>query len=321
MAAVLAVAALGLVAASTAAAAPAISGADGDVWNASNPVPTYVITGSESRVRIFWQVSGVASGSGRSPVTVRLSEIVDGSYRLVAREASRTNPDVTERVFRVDVTPPRVTVRQPTSGAQIEQGATVIADYSCEAALSCSGTVDAGAPLDTSLTGPATFSVRAVDDAGNAVISIVDYIVRPPDAVGTVTFSGPPAPAPAPAPASAPTTLVPPAAATRARSRPRTLNARALLPRAGATISTRRPVLRWRARSPARLYNVQVFRLRGESVTKVVSAFPRRNRYRIPAGRVAFGDRYRWRVWPYLARGYPARPLGLSYFDVRPSVR
>jgi hypothetical protein len=88
----------------------------------------------------------------------------------------------------------------------------------------------------------------------------------------------------------------------------------------GARLATRRPTLRWRARTGARFYNVQVFRLRGDLVTKVVSAFPRRNRLRISAGRVSAGDRYRWRVWPYLAHGYQSQPLGMSYFDVRQSA-
>ena len=85
---------------------------------------------------------------------------------------------------------------------------------------------------------------------------------------------------------------------------------------AGAVLTSKRPILRWPARRGARLYNLQVFRLRGASITKVVSAFPHLNRIRVPARRLAFGHRYVWRVWPYLARGYPARPLGLSFFDV-----
>lgn len=325
MASLLAVAALGASAAPAAMAAPAISGADGDVWNASNPTPVYVITGVVPRVRIFWEVGRVDSDEvdsddGRSPETVRLSDIEDdGSYRLVAREVSRDNPDVAVRTFRVDVTPPGVTIRQPASGARIQQGSTVTADYSCDGAISCIGTVAAGAPLDTSRAGPATLSVRAVDDAGNAVTGSVDYIVRPSAAGAAPAPVTPPA-APAPAPPSTPAAPLPPAQATGQSSRPPTLNALSLLPRAGARVATRRPVLRWRARKGARFYNVQVFRLRGDSVTKVVSVFPRRNRLRISAGRVSAGDRYRWRVWPYLARGYQAKPLGMSYFDVRPSA-
>ena len=61
--------------------------------------------------------------------------------------------------------------------------------------------------------------------------------------------------------------------------------------------------------------------MRAGKSTKVLSAFPRRARLRVPAGKVAFGDRYLWRVWPYLSTGYTPKVLGLSYFDVRARPR
>jgi hypothetical protein len=41
------------------------------------------------------------------------------------------------------------------------------------------------------------------------------------------------------------------------------------------------------------------------------------NRFRVPARRIAWGNRYIWRVWPQLRRGYSSYPLGISYFSVR----
>ena len=149
---------------------PTISGADGDVWNAASPVPTYVITTDAPNRRISWSVAGVASGAGRSPLQVRLSGIGDGQYRLVASGQGSRAVDA-ERAFRVDQTPPRITFRQPTSGMQIEQNALLLADYSCQDAVACTGTLPPGAALDTSQAGPATFSVRALDDAGNEAVS------------------------------------------------------------------------------------------------------------------------------------------------------
>jgi hypothetical protein len=300
---------LWLLAGAQASAAPVISGADGDVWNAASPVPTYLITTDPANRRIAWSVAGVASGTGRSPLTVRLAGIGDGQYRLMARDTDGG----TERAFRVDQTPPRITILQPTSGMQVEQNAQLLADYSCQDAVACTGTVDRGAALDTSQTGPATFSVRALDDAGNEALSLVDYLVR------AAVPSAEPVQAPpggAGSPPSEPITLVPGTGSTAWR--PVTLNARRLRPAAGVIIRTRRPLLRWKARPGARLYNVQLFRVDGRArITKVVTAFSRANRFRVPAGRIAWGTRYIWRVWPYLARGYPSRPLGLSYFSVR----
>ncbi len=295
---------LWLLAGARASAAPVISGADGDVWNAARPVPSYVITTDAANRKLSWSVAGVASGTGRSPLTVRLSGVGDGQYRLAARDKDAG----TERAFRVDVTPPRITVLQPTRGMQVEQNARLSAAYSCQDAVACTGTVDRGAPLDTSQAGPATFSVRALDDAGNEALSSVDYVVRAaPPSESVLLPEG--------------LAVMPSPVAQSSRSapwRPRTRNARRLRPAAGAIISTRRPLLRWRAYPGARLYNVQVFRLRGRtSLTKVVSTLPRLNRFRVPAGRIAWGNRYVWQVWPYLGRGYPSRPLALSYFSVR----
>jgi hypothetical protein len=292
---------LWLLAGAPASAAPVISGADGDVWNAASPVPTYVITTDAPNRRISWSVAGVASGAGRSPLQVRLSGIGDGQYRLVASGQVPEAGD-TERAFRVDLTPPRITVRQPTNGMQIGQNARLLADYSCQDAVACTGTLPPGAALDTSQTGPASFSVRALDDAGNETVSLVDYLVR-----ATVP-SAEPVQVPAGGPGSPP-------------SNPITLtliNAPDLRPAAGVMIWTRRPLLRWKARPGARLYNVQVFRLFGDaSIKKVVSAFPRVNRFRVPARRIGWGNRYIWRVWPQLRRGYSSYPLGISYFSVR----
>jgi hypothetical protein len=298
----------------TASAAPTISGTDQDVWNTARPVPAYVITGTAARTRISWEVAGVASGSGRSPVSVRLPGIGNGSYRLVASERLGPVQTTAERLFRVDLTPPRITIRQPLSGAQLEQGATVLADYGCEGAVSCAGDVAPGVRLDTSRLGPASFSVRAADDAGNGAISVVDYEIRP---TGTVTTAASGSAAAGLLSPSAPIALVPPPIGEARVPRPVTLNARRLRPRAGAVLRSQRPILRWPARRTARLYNVQIFRLRGASITKVVSAFPRLNRFRVPPRRLAFGHRYVWRVWPYLGGGYTARPLGISVFDVR----
>lgn len=289
---VLALAAGGLaLAAPGAFAAPTVSGADTDVWNVANPTPVYTITASSRRARVFWQIPGFASGDGRSPVQLDLRQIPDGSFRLVAVEFTDRSVDLTptQRSFRVDRTPPVVTIRRPVAGEQIGQGARVLADYACDGAVTCAGPVASGATLLTKTVGASPFAVRATDDAGNETVASADYVVNPSAA-----------------------------AAALARSRlVQTVNARMLRPRAGVVVTSRRPVLRWRGRAGARLYNVQLFRLRGDTAVKVLSAFPRRSRLRVPPKKIVFGARYLWRVWPYLSGGYPKRPLGLSYFEVR----
>jgi hypothetical protein len=92
-------------------------------------------------------------------------------------------------------------------------------------------------------------------------------------------------------------------------------------PAAASRLATLRPLLRWRPRPGARLYNVQVFEVRGAAVRKVLSAFPAGPRLRVPRGTLRAGRRYAWRVWPYLRGGYPSRPIGVSTFELGAAAR
>lgn len=99
-------------------------------------------------------------------------------------------------------------------------------------------------------------------------------------------------------------------------------NAGRLTPRAGTRIATLRPVFRWK-RGPAgtTLYNLQLFRVikrdagRAPSIKKVVSVFPRGLRWKMTS-RVAAGQCYVWRVWPYTGTAFTPKPLGISNFCV-----
>lgn len=308
-------------AANAAGAAPVISGADTDVWNAAAPDPSYTAESATQGERLFWVLDGEDDerGTGISPLTIVLPDLDDGTYTLgVFERGDVADPAV--RRFRVDRTPPRITVRTPSRGLEAAQGAPLAADYACTGAVRCEGPVPPGTPLDTSAPGTFAFLVSAVDDAGNESRVRVDYVVR----VAQGSAAPPPAPVPAPPAPSAVTATrtAAPAPVTRPRApavtAPRTFQARRLRPRAGVRITTRRPLLRWTRRPGARLYNVQIFRLTGRTgVTKVLSAFPRANRYRVPRGRLAPGHRYIWRVWPHRGGRYDRRPLGVSHFTVR----
>jgi hypothetical protein len=316
--------------AAPAGAVPAISGSDGDVWNAASPGVRYVLTTDEANRRISWTLEetepgadgpvpgGSRSGSGRSPVTVLLSSIGDGTFRLVARDRDR---EPARRTFVVDRTPPVIRVTQPADGWTVVQGVAAAAAYSCSGAISCAGTVEPRAALDTSRLGPATFRVDASDAVGNSAVVLTTFHVLAPDS----PVPAPPVPAPPvpPEPAT-PAASVPPAPTTpgvvavRAGPRPRPLNAARLLPHLNGVVASRRPMLRWPAIVGARFFNVQVFRLRpGARASKVASLFPKTNRVRLPRGRLRDGGRYAWRVWPFMRGGFTAAPLGLSLFSVR----
>ncbi|MGE0029347.1 MAG: hypothetical protein AB7O78_12945 [Thermoleophilia bacterium] len=267
---------------------------------------TYVITTNVSNGRLTWTLAGPTSsgpgpgppgsGSGRSPLTVSLPGLRDGTYTLTARDRDLLNP-AARRTFVVDRTPPTVSIAAPADGAVVNRDAPLIADFACAGATTCTGTVADGAALDTSNPGLGSLRVDAADGAGNTASATISYqVLAPGEAAQAPVDATPPAPK-----------VVPPP----------TINAGRLLPRLNGVVRTTRPVLRWPRRAGARLYNVQVFRLRaGAEPAKIASLFPRTNSVRVPPKRLRAGVRYAWRVWPFMRAGYTTSPLGLSIFSV-----
>ncbi len=307
LATALALAAL-LLAPGLATAAPVISGADGDAWNAAEVPASYVITGSALGATLSWQLLSEEtavpgfSGSGVSPLTVTLTGAPEGEMILVAVQNLPLDPDRAARAFSIDTTPPAITVVRPGAGAVYQRKEKVLADYSCGDATTCTGTVPVGAPIDTATTGTKTFSINAVNAAGNTAARSVEYRVTtaPPPPIQTLTLPPDPGGGDSVFPVSNPSRLKPPA---------------------GGVLLFRRPVLRWTRVGAARLYNLQVFRVKGNTATKILSRFPLDNRYRVPRGTLAWGDRYIWRVWPLVKGSYTKKPHGQSWFEVRRPVR
>ena len=289
--------------------ATTISGSDGDVWNATT-TPTYTITASEPGAEIKWSFRGGDSGepddlnnTGQSPLTITLPGLSDATdYRLVARETKDHEDDRTRRRFAVDTTPPRVEIDTPAPGAVYAQGQQVEADYRCDEAV-CAGPVPDGGLVPTATAGPQSFLVTAADPAGNIVTVQRDYRV---DGLARIPLE--PAPlVPTPPRLGKPTVL------------PSPHNAKHMRPHLGATVRSTQPLLRWKElRDPrAQLYNVQVFRLSGKRLVKVLSVFPTTNSVRVPAGRLTPGAIHVWRVWPMVNGKYTAKPLGISNFEVK----
>jgi hypothetical protein len=288
--------------------ATTISGSDDDVWNAT-ATPSYTITASAPGAEIKWSFRGGDSGepddlnnTGQSPLTITLPGLSDATgYRLVAREAKDHEDDRTRRRFAVDTTPPQVEIATPAPGAVYAQGQQVEADYRCDEAV-CAGPVPDGGLVPTATAGPQSFLVTAADPAGNVVTVQRDYWV---DALAPIPLA--PAPLAPPPPRIGPRTVL-----------PTPENARHMRPHLGATVRSTRPLLRWKELRdpPAQLYNVQVFRLSGKRLVKVLSVFPTISAVHVPAGRLAPGATYVWRVWPMVNGKYTAKPLGISNFEV-----
>jgi Ca2+-binding RTX toxin-like protein len=81
----------------------------------------------------------------------------------------------------IDRASPVVTVVSPAAGAVYEQGATVLADYSCRddgsGIVSCDAPVADGSPLDTTTPGSFQFTVTGIDAAGNTATATRSYEV------------------------------------------------------------------------------------------------------------------------------------------------
>jgi hypothetical protein len=164
------------------------------------------------------------------------------------------------------------------------------------------------------------YALYAFDLAGNpsaegALGTGVPLAPPPPSAVAPPQILGPPAVAPlAPVPRARPRTQQ----STGVKvAKPATLRAHLLSPRAGAKIRVARPLLRWRGLPKGTtLVNLQIFLFRNQK--KVLSRFPRGTSFRVPAGVLKPGNRYVWRIWPYIGRlkRYSAKPLAMSYLDM-----
>ena len=78
---------------------------------------------------------------------------------------------------------PTATVTSPPDGATYQQGSVVVADYSCADDVSgqlasCEGPVPDAAPIATSTAGSASFTVTAIDRAGNTTTATHSYTVE-----------------------------------------------------------------------------------------------------------------------------------------------
>ena len=318
--------------------APSITGGPAAFTN--DATPTFSWTGQASGVSGYrWAVkestATVVDGEvGPGTTSVTPGPLPDGAYVFTVTQ--RTNGDhgvAATRAFTVDTVAPgklTIAVRPPAASADPSPSFAWTGGEPGAAfwwQLTGPGGVVVKGPAQTVVNGVSftvapgayVFQVRQADAAGN---SSPWTVPEPFTVVGDGTLKPPDPPVVIPDEPVAPAPIISkPKTTKQVLPTPVTRNAKAMLPRAGARIRTVRPVLRWKARKGATLYNVQIFRLRGAKLTKVASAFPRSARYRVPKGKLKPGFRYVWRVWPYTGKRFSARPLGVSYFDVRKAAK
>jgi hypothetical protein len=279
--------------------------------------PTFTWEGAGPRFQ--WDLvragtsGSVRSGGGLDERQARLEGLPDGAYTFQVSQitVAGRRSELASRSFVVDTAPPAppsILTRPtfPSLGDAIFTWSTEPGAYSRWSVTGRSGNAVVQ-PTDTPVTQAKlpslaedayTFSVKQVDAAGNESQATVEPF--------TVI-----APLVVPAPSNGIVTLLP------------KQNARRLQPKAGKTVFSRTPVLRWtRGPKGTKLFNLQIFRVtvarnsRTPKVTKILSAFPKGRAYRVPKSKTRPKTCYVWRVWPYTGREFTPKPLGVSNYCV-----
>lgn len=291
-------------------APPAIGQRPADPGSNPSPVVTWGGTGptftwSLFRSGVAAAIAGPVTGPGTS---ASLGPLAEGDYTFRLSQTNsfgRRSADV-EVPFGVDMTAPGAPALTTRPGGATASGSPLFGWQPAEPAGTFAWEVRAGdgrviqsartvspqvaaGPL---VAGQYTFSVRQIDDAGNVGSP------SPPDAFAVT------------------------AGATVRRSlraRPATLTPRRLRPAPGARLAGKRSILRWSlGPKGTTVYNLQIFSIKPSGkIVKELSVFPRRRQFVLTQHRLKRGERYIWRVWPYL-RGstVAAKPLGVSFFNL-----
>jgi hypothetical protein len=119
-----------------------------------------------------------------------------GPHTLAVTATSRDGLTTSTTVsYLVDGSPPSISIAAPTDGATYTEGQPVDVTYSCSDpdgpgdVASCTGPVASGSSLAASIVGPHSFTVTALDRAGNSASQTVHYTVVA--AVPRPSLSGP----------------------------------------------------------------------------------------------------------------------------------
>jgi len=305
--------------------APTLTGGPVGLTNQAAPTFTWVGSGTT----FPWKVRRAADDAliqqgttGGLQVTV--GPLPDGSYTFEVQQAgiNGVTGDAAVLAFSVDANPPGPPVIVSGPGASTDVRTPAFA-WVGEAGGSFVWTVlGGGGPVRSGTTAARSVAVAPALDPG-----LWTFVVQQVDAAGNASapsagyaFTITPPPAPSTPPATIPTAAAKPPSTVTAKKRsnsvltPRTINARMLSPKAGAKIRSLTPVLRWKLHPKGvKIYNLQMFL----NSKKILSRFPTGQSFKVPKGVLKAGKRYVWRIWPYFGpkRGYPSKPIGLSFLD------
>ena len=138
---------------------------------------------NNTAVTLTWNCTDALSGPVDPMVLASIATQGAGQSRTgQCVDAAQNTANHTQGGVNIDSTNPAAILAAPSNGASYLLNATVAADFGCTDALSgvgsCTGTLPAGALLDTSSVGARIFTVAATDVAANTVAVTHAYSVR-----------------------------------------------------------------------------------------------------------------------------------------------
>ncbi|MFN8108281.1 MAG: Ig-like domain-containing protein [Thermoleophilia bacterium] len=298
---------------------------DGGATNSTKPAWTFAgLPGAQFKWQLKTQAGVVITPFAAYSATTSFTPaaaLVDGTYLFEVQQQAPNGKEsaLTSAIFAVDTVAPGQPVITSSPGAN----ATSQPTFSWRAAepggsfnwqITGIGGARVQGPLDTTST---TLQVPAALANGSYV-----FQVRQRDHAGNLSEWSFPEPFTVTGGSSGGGNNGGDGGGTVTKYRPGTRNASLMYPKVGAVLNPTKVLLRWKRTPGATLYNVQVFILSstgGTTVKKVHYAFPHGLSYRVPKRILKPGQRYVWRVWPYLGRvkRYTKNPFGISWFDTK----
>jgi hypothetical protein len=168
------------------------------------PVITSTVTGNQGNngwyignATLTWTVTDPESTGIRTRGCGSVTQTTDTAGKTYTCSArSRGGTSQQSVTIKRDATPPTVTITQPASGATYNLNQSVTANFACSDATAgiatCTGTASNGSAIDTASTGTKSFTVTAIDKAGNMKTATATYTVNnpnPPAGGGTRLFA------------------------------------------------------------------------------------------------------------------------------------
>jgi Putative Ig domain len=145
------------------------------------PVPHFLGAGALNNGLVPVNWSCTDSGSGPVAASITHNVVPGATDTATCTDVAGNSASATSPPVQANSTPPNVNLLSPVDGFTYQRNSVVFATYLCsddEGVASCTGTIPAGARIDTSTPGTFTFTVVAIDISGNQTTVTRTYYVN-----------------------------------------------------------------------------------------------------------------------------------------------